>query len=71
LKRIATGVAGGLAALILSATASTGIRITTIFFDSPGSDTGSDARRPGSPSATRSTARTGERRPAHVVAALQ
>jgi Lamin Tail Domain len=43
LKRIATGVACGLAALILSATASAGIRITKIYFDSPGSDTGSNS----------------------------
>jgi Lamin Tail Domain len=41
LKRITTGIVCGLAALILSTTASAGIRITGISFDSPGSDTGS------------------------------
>jgi hypothetical protein len=41
LKRITTGIVCGLAALILSSSASAGIRITGIFFDSPGSDTGS------------------------------
>ena len=43
MKRITTGVACGLAALILSATASAGIRITGISFDSSGSDMGSNS----------------------------
>jgi hypothetical protein len=43
LKRIVTGAACVLATLMLSATASAGIRINTIFFDSPGADTGSNS----------------------------
>src|SRR3954447_13783307 len=43
LKRIATFVAFGLATLVLAATASAGIRITQINFDSPGADTGSNS----------------------------
>jgi hypothetical protein len=36
-------IACGLAALVLSATASAGIRISEIFFDSPGADNGSNS----------------------------
>ena len=43
MKGITTGIACGLAALILSATACAGIRITSISFDSPGSDLGSNS----------------------------
>jgi hypothetical protein len=43
LKRIVTGAVCVLAMLMLSATASAGIRINTIFFDSPGADTGSNS----------------------------
>jgi Lamin Tail Domain len=43
LKRITVGVACGLAMLMLAATASAGIRITEIFFDSPGADSGSNS----------------------------
>jgi hypothetical protein len=43
LKRIAVGIASALAMLAFAATSSAGIRIDTIFFDSPGADTGSNS----------------------------
>jgi hypothetical protein len=43
LKRITIGIAAVLAMLSLAATSSAAIRIDTIFFDSPGSDTGSNS----------------------------
>jgi hypothetical protein len=43
LKRITIGIASALAMLCFAATASAGIRIDTIFFDSPGNDTGSNS----------------------------
>jgi hypothetical protein len=43
LNRIVIGVACGLATLVLAATASAGIRITQINFDSPGAYTGSNS----------------------------
>jgi Lamin Tail Domain len=43
LKRIILTAVCSIAALILAATASAGIRINKIYFDSPGSDTGSNS----------------------------